>query len=221
MNNDQSQGHLAKLWQESSQELAVAFLQRAIRLDASLCDLLATLEYPHLHVNLESIRLRDVLGAPARAETPSFKPAAVSPLRSLDKSRNKRRRPQQTSQIKDLLLQHIRAHDGGIRTPELSAMLQTKGFDVDTATANLILKSMEEGQQIVGDEGRPRLWRAKTVGRTRPEPVVIRRAPDATVGAPLQQQERKTAPQDTASLLSQSEVQAAAAALRERFFATK
>ncbi|RYF12380.1 MAG: hypothetical protein EOO40_01395 [Deltaproteobacteria bacterium] len=221
-----SQDHLSKLWQESSQELAVAFLRRAIRPESTLVELLATLEFPNLNADLQSIRLRDVLTASAPALAPVAVVAPTPPPRSLAKLQGKRRRPQQTAQLQKLLLTHIRAQNSGIRTPELSSLLRAKGFDVDTATANLILKGMEDAGQVVGDEGRPRLWRAKAVGRTVPEPVVIRKAPPvvAAVSAPKPAVEAvQPAPKvaEQAALLSQSEVQAAAAALRERFFATK
>jgi hypothetical protein len=231
MTTTQTQDHLAQLWQESSRDLAVAFFRRAIRQDLTLAELLSVLRFENVHADLRSIRLGDVVDAPAAAaracvhapEAPKAAPA--KPQRAAKVSR---RRPQQTAEIKELMLSWIRKHNAGIKTPDLSDMLQTEGYSVDTATANLILKSMEDAGQITGNQGRPRLWRAKTFGRTVPEPVVIRRAPAAVApeaapaaapAAPKPHEETAAHALPHAVLLSQAEVQAAAAALRDRFFA--
>ncbi len=138
------------------------------------------------------------------------------------------------------MLGWIRDSEAGLKTPQIADKLQQQGLGVDTATANLILKSMEEAGEIKGDQGRPRLWHAKARGRLVPEPIVIRRAaevapaaPPAAAAAPSPTQKAKAAAlaevvsagmrkangKPSAALLSQAEVQAAAAALRERFFA--
>jgi hypothetical protein len=230
MTTTQTQDHLAQLWQESSRDLAVAFFRRAIHQDLTLAELLSVLRFENVHADLRSIQLGDVVAAPTAVVGPSIRPleapkaATPKPQRAAKASR---RRPQQTAEIKELMLSWIRKQTVGIKTPELSDMLQTEGYSVDTATANLILKGMEEAGQITGNQGRPRLWRAKTFGRTVPEPVVIRRAPapievaaeaaQAAPAAPAPAPRQQAVPHEV--LLSQAQVQAAAAALRDRFFA--
>lgn len=215
MTTQEIEEKLSDLWQEGSRDVAVAFFRRAIHGELTLAELAATLEFSAVKGELKNITMRQVLTLP-QIETPTMQ-ARPEVQKIAATSKGQRRDKRQTEKIKHVLLDALKSVGAGLSTPELSDMLQRKGFGIDTATANLILKNMEQTSLITGDMGRPRTWRLKNQGRQVPEPIVIRKAQDRTAEAVTP----AAAPQAQVSLLSQAEIQSAAATLRERFFASK
>ena len=206
---------LSALWQEGARDFAVAFFKRAIHADLTLAELAATLDFESVQSELANITMRQVLApAPTPAAAPQA-PQQVVAKQDTETSRGQRRDKRQTEKIKSVLMDSLRSVNAGLSTPELSDVLQRRGFSIDTATANLILKNMEIAGQITGDMGRPRTWRLRNQGRQSAEPIVIRKAQDRSA-------EATPAPSTSSStLLSQAEIQSAANTLRERFFASK
>ena len=203
---------LSALWQEGARDFAVAFFKRAIHADLTLAELAATLQFDSVQSELANITMRQIL-APASATPPQAAPVVAKKV--AETNQGQRRDKRQTEKIKSVLMDSLRSVSAGLSTPELSDLLQRKGFSIDTATANLILKNMETAGQITGDMGRPRTWRLKNQGRQTAEPIVIRKAQDRNAEPP-------PAPAtSTSTLLSQAEIQSAANTLRERFFASK
>ena len=202
---------LSALWQEGARDFAVAFFKRAIHADLTLAELAATLQFDSVQSELANITMRQVLApAPSAPLAPQ-----VAAKKVPETNRGQRRDKRQTEKIKSVLMESLRSVNAGLSTPELSDILQRRGFSIDTATANLILKNMETAGQITGDMGRPRTWRLKNQGRQNAEPIVIRKAQDRAA-------EAMPAPAAASStLLSQAEIQSAANTLRERFFASK
>ncbi len=205
---------LSALWQEGARDFAVAFFKRAIHADLTLAELAATLQFESVQCELANITMRQVLSS-AAAPTAAPQTATVVAKKVVETNRGQRRDKRQTEKIKAALMEALKSVSAGMSTPELSDLLQRKGFSVDTATANLILKNMETAGQLTGDMGRPRTWRLKNQGRQSAEPIVIRKAQDrnaAPAAAPAM---------SSSTLLSQAEIQSAANTLRERFFASK
>ena len=107
-----------------------------------------------------------------------------------------------------MLLDSLQSARNGLITPELGEAVRVAGHSVGNQKINLVLNAMERSKMVECDDGRPKTWRIKAPrGRTAAEPVVIRRA---------SRPEEET---DPATLMSHQEIKAAAANLRDRFFA--
>ena len=227
--NETMQERLSTLWNQGSRDLAVAFFRRAIGLDMTLAELAAALQFDHVVDHLAQIRLRDIL---ARSEpTPHApRPPQVNKPSAVRDSKRSRRSPAQSRKVRTLLMDMITAAPDGIDTRQLSSALQDNGIAIDVAKCNMVLKDMERALLIVGDDGRPRVWRLKVQGRAMAEPIVIRKSQDPSAAATTTHvaASSSSAPSASApaspssvSLLSQSEVKSAADVLRARFFSAK
>ena len=126
-----------------------------------------------------------------------------------------------------MLMDMITAASDGIDTRQLSSALQGSGIAIDVAKCNMVLKDMERAHLIMGDDGRPRVWRVKVQGRAMAEPIVIRKSSpsqdnsSATAVSTVAPAPQASSGSSSVSLLSQSEVKSAADVLRARFFSAK
>ena len=219
--NETMQERLSTLWNQGSRDLAVAFFRRAIGLDMSLAELAAALQFDHVVDHLPQIRLRDILARPE--PTPqAARPVPVSKPSAARDAKRSRRSPAQSRKVRTLLMEMIAAAPDGIDTRQLASALQSSGIAIDVAKCNMVLKDMERAHLIVGDDGRPRVWRAKAQGRAVAEPIVIRKSQESSSASPASKAPAATPPAPSSvSLLSQSEVKSAADVLRARFFSAK
>ncbi len=215
------QERLSTLWKQGSQDLAVAFFRRAIGLDMNLAELAAALQFDHVVDHLPQIRLRDILTR-SESSPQAARPSHTSkPLVARDAKRS-RRSPAQSRKVRSMLMELISAASDGTDTRQLSSALQGCGIAIDVPKCNMVLKDMERADLIVGDDGRPRVWRARVQGRAVAEPIVIRKSQESSGAAPSTHVPAATPPASSSvSLLSQSEVKSAADVLRARFFSAK
>lgn len=234
---------LAELWRASSREQSLAFLRETVGANLTLGDLIKILDFEHIQANLHTIRLRDILTKPrpvAVQQVPTAQRdagpsgAAVASVTAIDppRRRNKGRRDRgQTQRVEALVRQKLQDAAGELATDMLAQGVFASMPNVASSTVALVLKGLERQGIVVGDRSRPRRWRLKVQGRRVPEPIVIRKAaaqePAAPVAAAMvaaaETAEVPTAPAREAkpvALMTQAEIQAAAARLRERFFAT-
>lgn len=225
MTNEDQVKHLQGLWQQGARQVAIDFFRRALSLNLTLQEVLGAIQFTPVHEHVATITLGDVL-SDSHATKPSPGASKVDRPRGGHAARKKRKRrnPRQLQQLRDLVLKHLAAGDGSAPTTAILAKLQHAGVNLALSKAHSMLKALESAGLVESDSGRPKLWRLKMQGRRVPDPVIIKRGTATPQHNPKMADGAATGGRPAAregALLSQTEVQAAAEALRARFFASK
>ena len=216
MQSDTLDEALNDAWRSAENTAVLYFLKRAIALDSTLEEIEAALSFEPVKEHLKNIRLGDILGSARNdQEAPEDHHKVRRPMRRVNKVaaapvKRQRRSGTEIQAIKDLLLTRLQKIPAGVDTPRLAEWVNEAGHKIDTMKVNLLLNGLESSGHVQSDDGRPKTWRVKTQGRISAEPMVIKKAQASATNDHVQPTE----------LLSQQEIQSAAAALRERFFAS-
>ena len=235
---------LTQLWESNAREFALRFFRQAIHPQLLLSELEAALNYEAAKGQLECIKLGEILDVPA---APKAAPAAAAPAAAPERPQGRppaavakapKRARQSTEKMQHVVLRALQEERDGLSTPKISQAIASEISGADPARTIAILRHLEQGGQVVGDRSRPRIWQLKNPGRRVPEPIVIRKA--AVVEAESEARSEPMGPavpaaslspvgaapatgavngDAPATLLSQAEIQRAAAQLHDRFFA--
>lgn len=152
--------HLDNIWKESGRDMAVSFLQRALRTEMTLADLQRALSFDGVTSHLNEIQLADVLTAKARQVEPAARAVpAPAPRRAVGRPRRQRRSSDEMRQIRQTLHDLILAEPGSLDTVQLVELLAERSHEVDTIIVNSMLKTLQEEGKIVTLGGKPKSWR--------------------------------------------------------------
>lgn len=173
---------LTSLWNEGSKDIALSFLKRATHYGMTLQELVHALQFPEVHGHIADLTLDDIL--PKRQASPQLAPkplnAAPNLRQAAGQTRRKRRSSDEISALRDALMGRLQAAVGSVTTSHLRDVLSNGGHDVDLLQLGRMLASLEQEGYITCLGGKPKAWRLKPQGRRAPEPLVIRKAQNAS-----------------------------------------
>jgi hypothetical protein len=181
--DDPLQTRFARVWQQIQRHNASLFLRHAMRLDMTLEQVMAAMQFENCAELAKDVRLGDLLQPQLQASQTEPRPAAApaAPTKA-SKERRRRRGPEEMTQLREAVLERMRAAMGSVTTTHLCDVLKNGGFDVDLLQMNRTLNGLEEEGYLVSLGGKPKSWRLKPQGRMAPEPMVVRRGGQPPAG---------------------------------------
>ena len=156
--NQAMEERLSQLWQQGAREVAVSFLRRAVHPNLTLAELELILRFDSVNSELGKIRLQEILTG-GEFDSDGSVNSRLSGEAAQRASR--RRSPQQTEEMKGLLLATLEANESGLTTPELGEILNSNGYPSDGPIVTQILRALEADNAVQGNDGRPKTWRIK------------------------------------------------------------